>query len=205
MFFLIHHHTPNAFAFVHEVECVVDFRERHGVGDQAVDVDLALHVPVDDLGHVGASACTAEGRAFPHTARHKLERTRRDFLSGSRHADDDALAPTSVRAFERLAHGVNIADAFEGEIRATAGQIHDRLHNLVATDFIGIDEMRHAEFLRHLGFGGIEIDADDLVGTHHSRTLDDVEADAAQAEHGHIGAGPNFCGVNDCADPGGDT
>ena len=45
---------------VHQVERVVDLLERHGVGDQIVDVDLAVHVPVDDLGHVGAATRAAE-------------------------------------------------------------------------------------------------------------------------------------------------
>jgi hypothetical protein len=39
---------------VHQVEALVDVLERHGVGDHRVDLDLAVHVPVDDLRHVRA-------------------------------------------------------------------------------------------------------------------------------------------------------
>ena len=43
----------------------------------------------------------------------------------------------------------DIADAFEREVGAAAGQVDDRLHHLVAADFVRIDEMRHAELLGH--------------------------------------------------------
>jgi hypothetical protein len=61
---------------VHQVEGLVDALERHDVGDQVVDVDLAVHVPVDDLRHVGAAARAAEGRALPDPAGDQLERPR---------------------------------------------------------------------------------------------------------------------------------
>src|SRR3546814_11701903 len=57
----VHHDRADGLALVHEVEALVDVVERQGVGDEVVDVDLALHVPVDDLGHVGATARAAEG------------------------------------------------------------------------------------------------------------------------------------------------
>ena len=57
---------------------LVDVGERHGVGDHRVDLDLAVHVPVDDLRHVGAAARAAEGGALPDPAGDELERPRRD-------------------------------------------------------------------------------------------------------------------------------
>src|SRR4029453_4522955 len=78
---LIDPHAPDRFARVHQVERLVDVVERHRVGDQVVDVDLALHVPVDDLRHVSAAACAAECRALPHSTGHQLERTRLDLLT----------------------------------------------------------------------------------------------------------------------------
>ena len=68
--------------------------ERHHVRDQLVDVDLAVHVPVDDLRHVGAAARAAEGRALPHAAGDELERARRDLLARAGDADDDATCPS---------------------------------------------------------------------------------------------------------------
>ena len=58
--------------------------ERQLVGDQIVDVDLAVHVPVDDLRHVGAAARAAEGGALPDAAGDELERPRRDLLARRR-------------------------------------------------------------------------------------------------------------------------
>ena len=60
------------------------------------------------------------------------------------------FAPAAMAAFQRLAHGVDVADALEREVGAAAGEVDDRLHDLVAADLVGIDEMRHAEFLGDL-------------------------------------------------------
>src|SRR5690606_42103878 len=40
----------DAHAFVHQIEGLVDVFQGEGVGDHRVDLDLAVHVPVDDLG-----------------------------------------------------------------------------------------------------------------------------------------------------------
>src|SRR6516164_7928048 len=44
----VHNNAPNALAFVHQLESLVDIRQWHGVGDHRIDLDLALHVPIDD-------------------------------------------------------------------------------------------------------------------------------------------------------------
>src|SRR5215218_229721 len=110
---LVDHHTADRFAIVHEIEAVVDAIERQHVRDQVVDVDLALHVPVDDLRHVGAPPRAAERGALPHAPRDKLERPRLDLLPGARDADDHRDAPAAVAALERLAHDIHVADAFK--------------------------------------------------------------------------------------------
>ena len=56
-------------------------------------------------------------------------------------------------------------------------------------DFLGVDEMRHAELACHFLAFGVDVDADDLVGADHLRALDHVQTNAAQAEHHHVGAG----------------
>jgi hypothetical protein len=98
---------------------------------------------------------------------------------------------------------VHVADALEGEIGAAAGEVDHRLHDLVAADLIGIDEIRHAEPSGHLGLDRIEIDTDDPVGADHLGPLDDVEADAPKAEHGDVGAGSHLGGPHHRADAGG--
>src|SRR6185312_4057423 len=116
----------------------------------------AVHVPVDDLGHVGAAARAAERRALPYPPGDELERARLDLLTAARHADDHADAPTAMAALQRLAHHLDIADAFEGIVGAAAGEL-DEMSDEVAFDLLRIDEMRHAE-LAGQGFAlGIEV------------------------------------------------
>src|SRR3569833_3108230 len=57
-------------AAVHQVEGLVDALQRKLVRDQRVDLDLAVHVPVHDLGHLGAATHAAERGALPDAARH---------------------------------------------------------------------------------------------------------------------------------------
>src|SRR3546814_4469896 len=66
------------------------------MGDHRVDLDLAVHVPVDDLGYVGAALRPAESRAAPVAPGDKLERAGADLLARLGHADDDAGAPTAM-------------------------------------------------------------------------------------------------------------
>src|SRR6202011_5364699 len=72
----------NRFAFVHQIESLVDLLELENMGDHRVDLDLSVHVPVDDFGNVGAASCAAERRAFPDPAGYQLERPGGDFLAG---------------------------------------------------------------------------------------------------------------------------
>src|SRR5262249_5726439 len=100
----IHDDAPDALALMHQVEAFVDVRKRHGVRDQRVDLDLAVHVPVDDLWYVGTPPRAAKRGALPDPPRDQLERTRRDFRAGGRNADNDRLAPTPMAGLECLTH-----------------------------------------------------------------------------------------------------
>src|SRR5690242_245617 len=114
--------------------------------DQIVDVDLLLHVPVDDLRHVAAAPGAAEGRALPYPAGDELERPRPDLLPGARHADDHRHAPAAMAALERLAHDLDVADAFEAVIGAAAGEL-DKMCDQVALNLFRIHEMGQSELL----------------------------------------------------------
>src|SRR6185295_17967805 len=76
-----------ALAGVHQLEALVDLLELQHMGDHRVDCDLARHVPVDDLRHVGAALGAAEGGAAPVAARNELERAGGDLLASFRDAD----------------------------------------------------------------------------------------------------------------------
>src|SRR5262245_43605665 len=107
---------------MHQVERLVDVVERELVRDQIVDVDLLVHVPVDDLRHVRTTTRAAERGALPHATGDELKRARLDFLTGARDADDDRHAPAAMAALERLTHEVDTADAFEAVVRAAVGE-----------------------------------------------------------------------------------
>src|SRR5687768_17990709 len=76
----VHHHRTDRLAALHQLEAVVDVLELEPVRDQRVDLNLAVHVPVDDLRHVAAAARAAESGAFPHAPGHELERPCGDLL-----------------------------------------------------------------------------------------------------------------------------
>src|SRR3546814_1773829 len=158
------------------------------MGDEVVDVDLAVHIPVDDLGNIGTAACAAECRAFPFASGNQLEGAGGDFGAGLGHADDDGLAPAAMAAFQRLTHDLGITYALEGIIGAAISQLDNMIDDVF--NLVGINEVRHAELASH-GFElGVQVDPDDFVGAHHLGALNDVQACAAHAKHNHIGARP---------------
>src|SRR5262249_20930072 len=129
----VHDDAPDALALVHQLEPLVDFRQRHGVRDHRIDLDLALHVPVDDFRHVGAAARAAEGCALPGPRGDQLEWAGCDLRTGRRDADDDGLAPTAMAGLERLAHHRDVAGAVEGVVGAA---------DLVGAALRHVDEVR---------------------------------------------------------------
>src|SRR5438094_1416336 len=198
----VHNDRAYGFALVHQVEALVDVGELELVRDQVVDVDLPLHVPVDDFRHVAPALGAAERGALPYAAGDQLERARLDLLARARYADDHRHAPALVAAFERLAHHVDVADAFEAVIGTALGQVH-QVRDQLGAGFLRIDEMRDAEFLGERLARRVGVHADDHVGAGHARALDDVQPDAAQAEHHDVRARLDLGGVDHRADAGG--
>src|SRR5262249_52227681 len=116
--------AADRFTRSHQIKTLVDVLQRERMGDQIVDVDLPLHVPVDDFWYVGASLGAAKGGSLPHTTGHQLEGASGNFLTRSGDADDHTDAPPPVAAFKRLSHGPDIADALEAAVGAALGQVH---------------------------------------------------------------------------------
>jgi hypothetical protein len=50
---------------VHQVKGAVDIFQRQRMGNKGINLYLAIHVPVNDAGDVGAAAGTSKGRASP--------------------------------------------------------------------------------------------------------------------------------------------
>ena len=74
-----------------------------------------------------------------------------------------------------------------------------------AVDVLGVHEVGHPELLGELALGGVEVHTDDAASTDHLGALDDVEADATEAEHDHSGARLDLGRVHHRADARGDA
>src|SRR3954447_9473219 len=85
VFDLEHDDRTNRLALVHQIESLVDLLELEDVGDHRIDLDLSVHVPVDDFRHIGAAAGAAERGALPDPPGHELERPGGNFLAGLRY------------------------------------------------------------------------------------------------------------------------
>src|SRR6185312_5927621 len=189
---------------MHQVESLVDLLELENVGDHRVDLNFLVHVPVDDLRHVGAAAGAAERGALPDAAGDELEWPGRDLVCRLCHADHHGYAPAAMAGFERLAHHGGIARAVESVIGSAVGEGDEMLDD-IAADLGRIDEGRHAEFSAPFFLRIVDVDADNLVGADHPGTLDDVEPDPAEPEYNDVGARRDLRRVDHRADTGGDA
>ena len=103
-----------------------------------------------------------------------------DLFARAGDADDDRLPPALVRAGERLAHDLDVADALERVVDSAVGELHNRLGHVI--DFLGIDKFGGAKLLGELELRGIRVDGDDAIGTGHHRALHDREPDSPEPE-----------------------
>jgi len=66
-------HAPDAAPILHIREGLVDTLQRLPMRDELVDLELAGHVVVDQVGQLRAAFDAAERAAFPYAARDELE------------------------------------------------------------------------------------------------------------------------------------
>ena len=195
------HDRADGLSAFHELEGVVDLLQRHGVRDHGVDLNFAVHIPVDDLGHISSAFCAAEGGSAPHASCDELEGSCRDFCACGRNADDDALAPSFVAAFQGLSHRRGVADAFKRVVCSAFRERDEVSYEVVAfVELFRIDEVRHAELLAERLSSWVRIDADDHRGTYESCALDDIEPDAAQSEDDDASTWLDLGGIDDGSD-----
>jgi hypothetical protein len=65
--------ATNAVTRVHIVEGLVDSAKRLAVSDELIDLQLAGHVIINEVGKLGAALDATESAALPHTTSDKLE------------------------------------------------------------------------------------------------------------------------------------
>ena len=58
---------------MHEIEGTVDLIEGHSVRNEIIDVDLSVHVPVNNLGHIRSAFGTTESSTAPVASGDELE------------------------------------------------------------------------------------------------------------------------------------
>jgi hypothetical protein len=65
--------AADAVTSLHVLEGGVDLVEGLSVGDELVDLELAVHVVVDKVGKLSAALDTTEGTSLPDTTGNELE------------------------------------------------------------------------------------------------------------------------------------
>src|SRR5690606_30059259 len=148
---------------------LVDVFQSHGVGNEGLQLEFALHVAVHVARQFGPALDATEGGTAPDAASHQLEGTGGNLLASAGTPDDYRFAPALVAAFQRRAHDFHVADTFERVIHAAVSQFHDHfLDGAVVIQWI--DAVGGAELLGHLEFLGIDINPDDATGLRLDRT-----------------------------------
>src|SRR5690606_23443024 len=145
-------------------------------------LDPPAHGLLHHARQLAAALHPAEGGAHPLAAGDQLERARADLLAGAGHADDHALAPAAVRALERRAHHLDVADALEAVVHAPAGHLHDHLLD-GALMVLRVDAVGGAHLGRQPELVWVGVDGDDAPGPGLLRALDHGKADRTEAEH----------------------
>ena len=182
---------------------LVDVIQAVVAGHEAVEVQLAGLVEVDDAVHVDGGA----GAAVVAALEGLLLADEGDGVDGGVVADgceandDDgaALAGGVVGGGD----GGGGAEDLEGVVGAeAAGDLLDLADGVLLG---GVDGVRGAEAHGELELTFVDVDGDDLAGVDEAGPLDDVEADAAAADHGDGAARLDLGVEDDSADAGGDA
>ena len=173
------------------------------MGDQIVNIDLAIHVPIHNLRHIRPPLRTAKRSALPNPPRHQLKRARRNLLSCAGDANNDAFAPTLVTALQGLSHDFRITDAFERVVHTAIGEIHNGLYGVV--HIIGVDKIRHTKPLSQRLTPTVQVDTDNPLGPRQTGPLNNIQPNAPQTEYGHRGAGFYLCCIHHRTDSSGDA
>lgn len=65
--------ASNAVTSMHVMERLIDAAKVLSVGDELINLELAVHVVVDQAAHLAAALDTTEGTALPHASGNELE------------------------------------------------------------------------------------------------------------------------------------
>ncbi|KAL2288320.1 hypothetical protein FJTKL_04365 [Diaporthe vaccinii] len=143
---------------------LVDVCQWLAVGDELVDLQVAVKVVLDETRELAAALDTAKGATLPHTAGDQLERP----LKGG-------------------THDTNITGAIEGVVAAAVRQLDQLVLDRLAIQLRWVNKVGGAELLGPVLLGIVHVHHNDLRGLVLHGTLDDGETDTARAEDGYCG------------------
>ena len=106
-------HGTDAFAFMHEVEGLVDFLQWHCERNEFVHLYFTAKVLLHVARKLRPSFNSSEGRTTPDPPSDKLKWTGAYFLSGARDTNDHRFTPAFVATFQCGTHQFHIADTLE--------------------------------------------------------------------------------------------
>lgn len=89
-----------------------------------------------------------------------------------------------MAGLESSTHDVDVASAVEGVVETTIAQLNKLLHDGLALELGGVDEVGGTELAAPFLLGVVDIDNDNLLGLVLDGSLDDGETDAAGTENG---------------------
>lgn len=184
-------------------DSVVDFIEREGVGDEAVEGHFASVDEVDEAGNLEIGRCAAAVGAFEDFFEMERECVDGDFFSGAGHSDKDGASIGMCEIVSEF-DDAGVAGGVYDDIRAGFSNDLTNLFSEGGAFGGGVERVRETPFFGHFELGVVQVDANDGVGADHLRGLGDIESDAADAKNDN--ALPDFqLGVIiDNADGGGD-
>src|SRR5690606_10054453 len=99
------------------------------MGDQGIELDLAIHIPVDELVKLTETSAAHVATAQAPT-QHQMGGSAAGDGAMRYDADDVTLSPRGMCAFERLSHRLWVADAFEAVISAATRELHQMARQL---------------------------------------------------------------------------
>src|SRR5690606_20558476 len=192
----------NGFAFVHQVERLIDLIQRQAVSDERIELDFPGHRLFNHTRQLGTTFHAPECRPAPYAPCHQLERTGFDLLACPCHANDDALAPAFMAAFQRRTHHIDVTNTFKAEVNAAVGQFNNHVLNRFIVIF-RVHEIGRAHFASQFEFLRVGIHCDDTTGFCLYRALDHRQANPAQTEYRNGITFFNLRGVMHRANTGG--
>mmetsp|Transcript_24842 Transcript_24842/g.68805 ORF Transcript_24842/g.68805 Transcript_24842/m.68805 type:complete len:349 (-) Transcript_24842:252-1298(-) len=155
------------------------------VSNEVINRQVTVQVVIHKFWNVGAAFVPSKGSSFPDAARNKLERTSRDFVARSSHADYTGNAPSSVSTFQCGSHNFHVSGAIKRVVTAPFGH---RTRDMLLNGFVDIfrvDAVSGAESFGNIKFAWVEINPNNLLGARRFCRLDHSKSYSSQSKHSH--------------------